>query len=102
MRKIALVIGFAALITQIAGAHSIGVVVAVVIIHAPWLVADRSMAMTTRAPAKEIDPSVVGLRDVTVGTANVGILAWCETPSVGRGLILKMSLGELHPLGSTH
>ena len=54
------------------------------------------MVVSAGSPAEEVDPAVIGFRNVCVVSSNVIILVVGKPPGIGGGLVLKITLREIH------
>ena len=68
----------------------------------PRLIGIGAVVVSAGAPAKEVNPTFVGLADVGIVCTNVAQLVLGETPSIGRGLVLQVALAEAHLKGRAH
>lgn len=61
------------------------------------LTAGGARLPTTGAPAEEVNPSVVGRRDVVVQRTNDVVLMFGKAPCARRGAVLEVASRETHP-----
>lgn len=71
-------------------------------IGTPWLVGVGAAVPSAAAPSKEVYPSVVCRRDVSVGITDIVILIFCETPCVCGSLVLQITVTEKYLLAIAH
>ena len=85
-------VGLACIVGEACTRITVGPIVTVVLACRPGLVGVGTVVVTARAPAEEVNPTIVGFGNVGIVSSNTIPLVLCKTPSVRRSLILQVAL----------